>query len=151
MVNLWQEAKLLIKTYNITDINKTSDNISKRIRLIARIVSAPIIIYALMMLIGYGVDWITIGTADPYAVEDYPFIENIPPIFMFLAIVGLGIAWRNEKIGGIINLLFCLLTFIVFPFTIRDTIEFRSLVPIVFMIIIAIPGVLFFVYWRRSK
>jgi len=135
----------------MTEINKTSDKKTKRIRLIARIVSAPIIIYALMMLIGYTVSWITTGTADPYAVEDYPFIENIPPILMFLAIAGLGIAWRFEKFGGIMNLLFCLLTLIVFPFTVLDTLDFRSMVPMVLVIIIAVPGVLFVVYWRKSR
>ncbi|MBU0613071.1 hypothetical protein KKB10_03560 [Patescibacteria group bacterium] len=127
-----------------------SNNLSKRIRLIARIWSAPIIIYALLMLIGYGVDWITIGTADPYTVENYPFIENVPPILMFLAIVGLAIAWRFEKIGAGTNLLFCALTLIIFPFTI-DTLEFRSMVPVVLMIIIAIPGVLFLIHWRRER
>lgn len=131
-------------------IKKTSDRKIKRIRLIARIVSAPIIIYALIMLVGYGVNWITTGTADPYVVEDYPFIENLPPIFLFLAIVGLGIAWRSEKFGGIMNLLFCLLTLIVIPFT-MDTFDFRSMIPMVLVIIVAVPGVLFLVYWRRLQ
>ena len=134
----------------MTEIKTTSDRITKRIRLIARIVSAPIIVYALLMMIGYTVSWITTGTADPYAVEDYPFTENIPPILMFLAIVGLGIAWRSEKVGGTINLLFCALTLIVFPFT-RDTLDFRSIMPMILVLIIAIPGVLFVVCWRRSE
>jgi len=129
---------------------KLSDRTTKRIRLIARIVSAPIIIFALMMLTGYTVSWITTGTADPYAVEDYPFIENIPPILMFLAIMGLAIAWRSEKLGGTINLLFCALTLIVIPFT-RDTLDFRSIMPMILVFIVAIPGVLFIMYWRRSK
>ena len=135
----------------MTEIKKSSDKVTKRIRLIARIISAPIIIYALIMLIGYGYNWITTGTADPYTVEDYPFIENIPPLLMFLATVGLGIAWRYEKVGGIINLLSCLLTLIVIPFATMDTLDFRSMMPMVLVIIIAVPGVLFVMYWRRSR
>jgi hypothetical protein len=134
----------------MTEINKTNDKTTKRIRLIARIVSAPIIVYGLIMITGYTVSWITTGTADPYAVEDYPFIENIPPILLFLAIVGLGIAWRSEKAGGIMNLLFCVFTLIVIPFT-RDTLDFRSIMPMILVFIVAIPGVLFIIYWRRSK
>jgi len=129
---------------------KPSDKTVKRIRLIARIISAPIILYALIMVIGYGYNWITTGVADPYALEDYPFIENIPPILMFLAIVGLGIAWRWEKVGGIMNLLFCALTLIVIPFA-MDSLDFRSMMPMVLVLIIALPGVLFLMYWRRFK
>ena len=135
----------------MVDNNIPNDKIIKRLRLIARIISAPIIIYALMLVIGYGVNWITTGTADPYAVEDYPFIENIPPLLMFLAIVGLGIAWRSEKVGGIINLLFCFLTLIVIPFAARDALDFRSMIPMILVLIIAIPGVLFTMYWRRLQ
>jgi len=134
----------------MTEIKKSSDKVTKRLRLIALIISAPIIIYALATMIGYGYNWITTGTADPHALEDYPFIENIPPILLLLAIVGLGIAWCSAKVGGIINLLFCLLTLIVLPFT-RDTLDFRSMMPMILVIIIAIPGVLFIMYWRRSR
>ena len=134
----------------MTETNQPNNKTTKRIRLIARIVSAPIILYALIMLTGYTVSWITTGTADPYAIEDYPFIENIPPILMFLAIAGLGIAWRREKFGGIMNLLFCVLTLIVIPLT-RDTLDFRFLMPMILVIIVAVPGALFIMYWRRSK
>jgi len=129
---------------------KPSNKTAKRIRLIARIISTPIIVYALIMMIGYGYNWITTGVADPYAVENYPFIENIPPILMFLAIVGLGIAWRWEKVGSTINLLFCALTLIVIPFT-RDALDFRSIMPMILVIIIAVPGVLFTMHWRRLQ
>jgi len=118
---------------------KTSDKTTRRIRWIARIWSIPIFAFALVMIIGYAVNWITTGVADPYAVENYPFIENLPPIFMLLAIIGLGIAWFKEKLGGIINLFFCLVTI---P---------SNIVPYITTIIIAFPGILFLVYWQRSK
>jgi len=134
----------------MTKIKKTSDRITKWIRRIARILSVPIIVYALIMLIGYTVSWITTGTADPHAVEDYPFIENLPPIFMFLAILGLGIAWRFEKFGGIMNLIFCLLTLPILLIHWPIIQEFRFVVPYILLIIIALPGILFLVCWRRS-
>ena len=87
---------------------KSSDKITKRIRLIARILTTFFTAYAIMMMIGYLISWVTTGTADPYAVEDYPFIENLPPIFMLLAIIGLGIGWRYAKLGGLINIIFCI-------------------------------------------
>jgi len=129
----------------------SSDKTTKRLRLIARIISAPIILYALIMLIGYGYNWVTTGTADPYAVEDYPFIENIPPILMFLAVIGLAIAWRWEKIGGIINLLFCVATLITIPFTGLDFQSSRGWMPMILVLIIAVPGILFLVYWQKSS
>ncbi|MGB2885960.1 MAG: hypothetical protein WBC47_10305, partial [Dehalococcoidia bacterium] len=63
-------------------INDTDDRKTKLIRRIARIWSVPIILYSLMMLTGYAWNWLTIGKADPYAVEGYPFVEALPPILM---------------------------------------------------------------------
>jgi hypothetical protein len=136
---------------NMTKLKKHSDIITKWIRLIARIWSVPVIAYALIMFIGHTVNLVTTGKADPYAVEDYPFIENLPPIFLFLAIIGLGIAWRFERLGGIINLIFCLTTLpillIHWPIT-QDT---QYIIPYILMIIIAFPGILFLVHWWRSR
>lgn len=135
----------------MTKTKKTSDGITKWIRRIARIWSIPIIAYALMMLIGYTVNWVTTGKADPYALEDYPFIENLPPLFMFLAILGLGIAWRSEKLGGIINLIFCLATLPILIIHWPIIQDFRYIVPYILLIIVAFPGILFVVYWWRSE
>ncbi|MCK4543640.1 MAG: hypothetical protein KAU17_15520 [Spirochaetales bacterium] len=55
------------------------------------------------MLIGYAWSWVTTGVADPHTVEDYPLIEALPPIFMFLGVLGLGLAWRWERLGGTIS------------------------------------------------
>lgn len=82
------------------------DRATKWIRLIARIWSFPIIVYALIMFAGYVWNLTTIGKADPYAVEGYRFVEALPPILMFISILGLGIAWRWERLGGVITLVF---------------------------------------------
>ena len=139
------------KKATMTQLKETSDRITIWIRWIARIWSIPLITYALIMFIGYAVNWVTTGKADPYAVEDYPFIENLPPVFMFLAVLGLGIAWRWHRLGGIINLIFCLailpILIIRWPI-IQDS---RNIVPYILLVIIAFPGILFLVYWWRSR
>jgi len=131
---------------------KTSDRITKNIRWIARILSVPMIVYVLLMFIGYSVNWITTGVADPHAVENYPFVDNLPPIFLFLATIGLGAAWFKEKLGGMINIIFC--SAVLMIFLIREPIpqDFRDFVPYIILVIIAFPGILFLTCsWRSQK
>ena len=132
--------------------NGGHDGATKWIRWIARIWSLPIMVCALLMLVGYLWNWVTIGVADPYAVEDYPPIEALPPILMFLSILGLGIAWRWERLGGTVVIVFqlavLLLLFIQRPLT-HDFPRF--MVPYLLSMIVTIPGVLFLVCWWRSK
>ena len=86
----------------MTKGNDSRNRVTKRIRRIARIWSFPIIVYALLMLIGYAWNWVTIGVADPHVVEDYPPIEALPPILMFLsvswdwALPGVGSDWEER-------------------------------------------------------
>ena len=133
-------------------ISDTGDRGTKLIRRIARIWSAPIIIYSLMMFTGYAWNWLTIGKADPYAVEGYPFVEALPPILMFLGVLGLAIAWRWERLGGVINLVFLLGVIVLLLITRPLTDDFsRFVIPYLMTIVIAIPGILFLVCWRRSR
>ena len=107
---------------------------------------------ALLVLVGYAWDWMTIGVADPYAVEDYPPIEALPPIFMFLSILGLGIAWRWERLGGTIVVVFELAVLLVLCIHSPLTRDFpRLAIPYLLSMIVTIPGVLFLVCWWRSK
>ena len=136
----------------MANVNDSSDRGTKLIRRIARIWSAPIILYSLMLLTGYTWSWLTTGVADPYAVEGYPFIEAVPPILMFLGVMGLAIAWRWERLGGAINLVFLLGVLVVLLITrpLTDDLSF-VLIPYLMTIVVAIPGILFLVYWRRSR
>jgi len=136
----------------MANISDSGDRGMKRIRLVARIWSAPIIIYSLMMFTGYAWNWLTIGKADPYAVEGYPFIEAVPPILLFLGVIGLAIAWRWERLGGAINLVFLLGVVVVLLITrpLTDDLSF-VLIPYLMTIVVAIPGILFLVYGRRSS
>ena len=135
----------------MTKTNKTSNKTLLWTRRIARILSALIIIFVLITVSGYAVNWIITGTADPYAVEDYPFIENLPPAFIFLATLGLAIAWRFEKLGGIINLVFCLATLPILIIHWPVYQDPRFIAPYIVLVIVAIPGVLFLIYWHKSK
>ena len=132
--------------------NGSRDRVTRRMRWIARIWSLPIVVCALLVLAGYAWNWVTIGVADPYAVEDYPPIEALPPILMFLSILGLGIAWRWERLGGTIVLVFQLATLSLLLILRPLTQDFpRFAVPYLLSMIVTIPGVLFLVCWWRSK
>jgi hypothetical protein len=133
-------------------VNDTGDRTAKWMRLIARIWSTPIIIYSLIMLVGYAWNWMTIGKADPYTVEGYPLIEALPPILLFVSVLGLGIAWRWEGLGGAITLVFHIATLSVLliqrPIT-HDL--YRSAIPYLISLVVVIPGILFLVCWWRSN
>ena len=94
----------------------------------------------------------TFGKADPYTVESYPLVEALPPILMFLGVLGLGIAWRREKFRGAINLVFQLAVILLLLITRPITHDFyRSAIPYLMSTVIAIPGILFLVCWWRSR
>jgi hypothetical protein len=136
----------------MTNDSDSIDRVTIWIRRIARIWSSPIIICSLIMLTGYAWNWLTIGKADPYAVEGYPLVEALPPILMFLSVLGLGIAWRWEGLGGAIALFFQLSALILLLIQRPITEDFfRSAIPYLMLMVITIPGILFLVYWWRSR
>ena len=133
-------------------VGNTGDRATKWMRWIARIWSTPIIVYSLMMLAGYAWNWVAIGKTDPYSVEGYPFVEALPPILMFVSVLGLGIAWRWERLGGAITLVFYIATLILLLFQSPITYDvYRSAIPYLISMVVAIPGILFLVCWRRSR
>lgn len=117
-----------------------------RLRRIARIWSIVIIVFTLIMLIGYAVNWVKTGTADPYAMEDYPPIENLIPLTLILSVLGLGLAWRWEGLGGAINIGFLLACLVVHFWLISPR-------PYPYPIAVALPtpGILFLVVWWISR
>jgi hypothetical protein len=135
------------------NVNEVGDRTTQRIRWIARIWGAILIAFTLVMLIGYTWNWVTTGEADPYTVEDYPPIENLPPLFGLLSVVGLGVAWRWEGIGGAIAIVFNLTGLLVLLIHWPIAYDFpRYLVaPYGTWVLITIPGILFVTCWWRSK
>ena len=136
----------------MTNVSDTGDRATKWIRRIARIWSFPLIVYSLIMLTGYAWNWVTIGKADPYAVEGYSLVEALPPILIFLSVLGLGIAWRWERSGGAITLVFLFATILLLLIQNPLTQDFyRIAIPYLMSMVIAIPGILFLVGWWRSR
>ena len=136
----------------MTNVSDTGDRVTKWARRIAHIWSSPIIVFSLIMLIGYAWNWVTIGKADPYTVEGYPPIEALPPILMFLSVLGLGVAWRWEGLGGAITLVFQLATLLLLLIQRPLTQDFsRSVIPYLMSLVITVPGILFLACWRRSR
>ena len=128
------------------------DRVTKWIRWIARIWSVPILVFALLFLVGTAWSLATTGVADPNAVEGYPWTEALPPIFLLLSILGLGLAWHWERLGAIIALVFQLaliLTLLIQTPIARDFP--RTAIPYILWVIVTIPAVLYLVCWRRSK
>jgi len=125
---------------------QSTNKIEFRLRWIARIWSIVIIVFTLIMLTGYAVNWVKTGTADPYAMKDYPPAENIIPFTIILSVLGLGLAWRWEGLGGVINIVFYLASVVVHFWVISPR-------PYPYLIAIALPtpGILFLVCWWMSR
>ncbi len=122
------------------------NKIEFRLRRIARIWSIVIIVFTLIILIGYAVNWVKTGTVDPHAMKDYPAIENLIPLTLILSVLGLGIAWRWEGLGGAINIGFYLANLVVHFWMISP-----RPYPYPIAIVLLTPGILFLVCWWISR
>ena len=129
-----------------------SDRATRWLRWIARIWSLPILVSVLLVVIGYGWDWATGGVVDPYAVEEIVPGEFLPPVLLFLGVLGLGIAWRWEGLGGTIAMVFQLAALASLLIQTPIAADFpRSAIPYLLLVVTAVPGVLFLLCWRRSR
>lgn len=133
-------------------VKVADDRATRAMRWIARIWGTLIVAIALIFIVGYAWSWVTTGTADPNAVEDYPPIENLPPLFAFLSVLGLALAWRWEGLGGGIAVVFSLamLPVLLIHWPIAEDFP-RFLIPYGVWAVLIIPGILFLICWRRSK
>ena len=82
----------------MTDTKYPGYRVTKWTRWVARIWGALIVVYASLMLIGYGWNWVTTGVADPHVVEDVPLVTYVGLALMVLGALALGIAWRWERL-----------------------------------------------------
>jgi hypothetical protein len=133
--------------------NETGSGATRWIRWVARVWGGLVLVFALLIFAGYAYNWVTTGTADPHAVEDYPPIENLPPLLMFLAALGSGLAWRWEGLGGRITVVSQLVALPVLLIHWPITADFpRYLVaPYGVWMIVTVPGILFLACWWRSR
>ena len=116
------------------------DRTTKWIRRIARTWSVVILAFTVVMIIGHLV------VPDPNEV-DYPPIENLLPLMMCLSVLGLGIAWRWEGLGGAISVGFFLANLALY-WVIRQ--RFFPLNALAILSPVLITGMLFLVCWWRT-
>ena len=107
---------------------------------VARIWSIIIFILALIILIG--------ELVFPHTGEDYPPIENLLPILMFLSVASLGLAWKRELLGGVLNILFFLANYILYWVINARPFPLKGLAPLSLAVV---PGILFVISWWRSR
>lgn len=133
--------------------DETRNGATRWIRWIARIWGGLVFLLALLIFAGYASNWLTTGEADPYAAEDYPPIENVPPLLMFLAALGSAIAWRWEGLGGAITVVSQLvaLPVLLIHWPIAEGFPRYLVAPYGLWMIVAIPGILFLACWWRSR
>lgn len=123
---------------------------TKWIRWVARIWSVPIIVFVLVFLIGTIWSELTNAPPDPYAMEDITIVDSLPPIFIGISTLGLALAWRWEKFGGIFSLVFMVVMYITLLIQGPFPTEFRTLTPYLLGLIVLIPGILFVLSGTRS-
>jgi hypothetical protein len=121
--------------------DKSVDRSMVWLRRVARISSGLIIGITLVVLVGHIIE--------PEPVEvDYPPIENLLPVIMCLSVLGLGIAWRWEGLGGGISVVFFLIHLVVY-WAIRQ--RFFPLRALLIFSPVPITGILSLIYWWRSR
>lgn len=120
----------------------STDRTTKWMRRVARVWSILIIGITLVMIVGHAV------LPEPGAT-DYPPIENLLPLLMCLSVIGLGVAWRWEGLGGAINVGFFLAN-LGMHWAIRKFLPLRA---VAILSLAVVPGILFLAYrWRtRSR
>ena len=135
----------------MTDTKYPGYRVTKWTRWVARIWGSLIVVYTLIMLIGYGWNWVTTGVADPHVVEDVSTITYVGLALMVLGALALGIAWRWEKLGGTITVASQFVFFTLHLIEGQVRLDHHFVVPCLMSIIVAIPGILFLVCWWRSR
>jgi hypothetical protein len=118
---------------------KSKDTPTVAIKKVARVWSIVIIVLALLILV--------VEVVSPPTETDYPWVENLMPISMFLSVFSLGLAWRWELLGGALNVGFYVVNFIIY-WAVNG--EFMHLAAVLFLGVAIVPGILFLVCWRIS-
>lgn len=136
----------------MNETSSSSDRGPRWTRLVARIWSVPLIVIATLITVGN--IWSSLSNAppDPYAVENPTFIESLPPILLAISILGLALAWRWVRMGGILSLAFAAGAVLVLLFERSGSGDLsRDLIPYLLTLAVTVPGVLFVIYGYSGK
>ena len=120
----------------------STDVVTLWIGRVARVWSIVVIAFTLFMVVGH------IVGPDEYTVDDYPPIENLLPVLMSLSVFSLALAWRWERLAGILNIGFFVATLLL-DWVIRGSFLPSSGLPMLLLAIV--PGALFLVCWWRAQ
>ena len=118
----------------------SKDTPTAAIKKVARVWSIVIIVLALLILV--------VEVVSPPTETDYPWVENLMPISMFLSVFSLGLAWRWELLGGALNVGFYVVNFIIY-WAVNG--EFLHLTALLILGLAIVPGILFLVCWWLSR
>jgi len=131
---------------------KSKQKGSKRLLLVTKIWSGAVIAIGVFIFAGYASNFLTTGVADPYAAENYPFIENIPPFFSLICVIGLALAWRWKLVGGLIAIVFSIANYVIYfiHWPLSENIHYL-IAPYGINALILVPGMLFVSYWWRFQ
>jgi len=128
---------------------KSKQKSSKRLLLITKIWSAVIIAIGLLIFAG---NYLPTGAEDPYVAENYPFIENIPPVFSLVCVFGLALAWKWKLVGGLITIVFSIANYVIYliHWPLSENIYYL-VAPYGINLLILVPGMMFVYYWWRFQ
>lgn len=110
------------------------------LRKVARIWSVVIFVITALIFIG--------EASFPLTEGDYPPIENLMPFLMFFSVVSLGLAWRRELLGGVLNIVFFIVNFILYWIIRGRPFPFGALAILSLTIV---PGVLFVISGELTR
>jgi hypothetical protein len=115
--------------------------IAQNIRGVARVWSVLVFILVLILVIGT-------QFAPPTGVRVTESLDSLIPLSLLISMIGLGVAWRWEGWGALINILFYLAVVPLYWILHQEWIDLSIMVGLSPVIL---PGVLFAVAWYLSK
>jgi hypothetical protein len=126
-------------------IESSYEEKTNRFRRIARTWSVVIIILGTFVIILEFLEaWM-----NPGLIGTYPWYENLIPITLFLAVIGLALAWRWEVFGSVLCII-CIVANYVMYIAFGGSGRGIYVVPLILLPVL-IPGILFLISWLRTQ
>jgi len=114
---------------------------TRSLRKIARLWSGVIISLGILMFIAEIIE------SQTMELDPYPWFENLIPVTLGLAVVGLALAWKYEGIGGAAAVGFSVVNLLLYIATGRTRVGAVAII----LTPVVVPGILFLICWRRSR
>ena len=86
---------------------------------------------------------------NPGFTGTYPWYENLIPMTLFLAVIGLALAWRWEVFGCVLCII-CIVANYVMYIAFGGSGRGLFVVPLILLPVL-IPGILFLISWLRTQ